>query len=71
MELLLLCCQQLLNDRVIWPCSALLNVGRKAEASEYLQKVVAYNPAYIKFLEDLETDSKDFASDLANSRKDF
>lgn len=46
-------------------------MGRKAEASEYLQKVVAYNPAYIKFLEDLETDSKDFASDLANSRKDF
>ncbi|PIN23871.1 Inner membrane protein translocase involved in respiratory chain assembly [Handroanthus impetiginosus] len=51
--------------------SALLNVDRKAEALEYLQKAAAYNPAYNAYFELLENDSKDLTSDLASSRRDF
>ncbi|KAL7100410.1 hypothetical protein ACP275_09G144000 [Erythranthe tilingii] len=58
-------------DGILILSSALLNVGRKAESMEYLQKAVAYNPAYSVYIESLENDSKDFAGDLANSRRDF
>ncbi|KAK4394988.1 ALBINO3-like protein 3, mitochondrial [Sesamum angolense] len=51
--------------------SALLNVDRKAEALKYLQMCAAYDPAYNAYFEFLETDSTDFASDLASSRRDF
>ncbi|KAL0354387.1 UNVERIFIED_CONTAM: ALBINO3-like protein 2, chloroplastic [Sesamum radiatum] len=51
--------------------SALLNVDRKAEALKYLQMCAAYDPAYNAYFELLETDSTDFASDLASSRRDF
>ncbi|KAI3455728.1 hypothetical protein Pfo_012391 [Paulownia fortunei] len=58
-------------DGLIILSSALLNVDRKSEALKYLQKAAAYNPAYNAYFELLETDSKDFASDLASSRRGF
>ncbi|KAG8380259.1 hypothetical protein BUALT_Bualt07G0174600 [Buddleja alternifolia] len=51
--------------------SALLNVNRKAEALKYLQKAAAYDPRYNVHFEHLETHLKDFAGDLASSRRDF
>ncbi|KAL0441269.1 UNVERIFIED_CONTAM: ALBINO3-like protein 3, mitochondrial [Sesamum radiatum] len=58
-------------DGLFMLSSALLNVDRKAEALKYLQMCAAYDPAYNAYFEFLETDSTDFASDLASSRRDF
>ncbi|XP_020548634.1 ALBINO3-like protein 3, mitochondrial isoform X5 [Sesamum indicum] len=58
-------------DGLFMLASALLNVDRKAESLKYLQMCAAYDPAYNTYFEFLETDSTDFASDLASSRRDF
>ncbi|KAK4427482.1 ALBINO3-like protein 3, mitochondrial [Sesamum alatum] len=58
-------------DGLFMLSSALLNVDRKAEALKYLQMCAAYDPSYNAYFELMETDSTDFASDLASSRRDF
>ncbi|TXG48624.1 hypothetical protein EZV62_024499 [Acer yangbiense] len=56
-------------DGLVLLSSALYNMGRKAEAAEYLRLAAAYNPAYNRLLEQCEKDEGDFASDLVNSRR--
>ncbi|EXC29910.1 ALBINO3-like protein 2 [Morus notabilis] len=56
-------------DTLLLLSSALYNVGRREEASEYLRLLVAHNPAYSKYLEQCENDDDSFVSDLANSRR--
>jgi YidC/Oxa1 family membrane protein insertase len=53
-----------------WVYSTLYDGGQKAEAAKYLRLVVAYNPAYKKFLEQCEQDT-DLTSDLARSRREL
>ncbi|XVF30398.1 hypothetical protein REPUB_Repub16aG0053800 [Reevesia pubescens] len=56
-------------DGLLLLSSALLDVGRKAEALKYLRLVVAYNPSYKYLLEEVENEEDDFASNLASSRR--
>ncbi|KAJ1443538.1 Tetratricopeptide-like helical domain superfamily [Sesbania bispinosa] len=57
-------------DGLLLLASTLFDAGQKAEAAKYLRRVVAYKPAYKKFLEQCEQD-EDFASDLARSRREL
>ncbi|XP_012569178.1 ALBINO3-like protein 2, chloroplastic [Cicer arietinum] len=57
-------------DGLLLLASTLYDAGQKAEAAKYLRPVVAFNPAYKKFLEQCEQD-EDFASDLARSRREL
>lgn len=54
-------------------CSALYNVGRRAEAANYLRMAAAYDDSYTRFLqkceEDMSTDGSDFVGNLINSRR--
>ncbi|KAG8388469.1 hypothetical protein BUALT_Bualt02G0129000 [Buddleja alternifolia] len=52
-------------DLLVVLSSVLLNMDRKAEASKYLHKAAAYNPAYNVYIKDLETDLENFTSDVA------
>lgn len=57
---------------VFWPFfSTLLVVDRKADSLKYLQKAIAYDPAYSVYLEHLESDPNNIASDLASSRREL
>ena len=51
-----------------WGSSTLYDAGQKGEAAKYLRLVVAYKPAYRKYLDKCEQD-EDIASDLASSRR--
>ena len=51
--------------------STLYDAGEKVEAAKYLRLVVAYNPAYKKFLEQCEREDDDIVRDLANSRREL
>ncbi|KAI4350151.1 hypothetical protein L6164_010660 [Bauhinia variegata] len=57
-------------DGLLLFASTLFDGGQRDEAAKYLRLVVAYNPAYRKFLEKCEQDD-DIASDLANSRREL
>ncbi|KAK2415607.1 mitochondrial inner membrane protein OXA1 [Trifolium repens] len=57
-------------DGLLLLASTLYDGGQKAEAAKYLRLVVAYNPAYKKFLEQCEQDT-DLTSDLARSRREL
>ncbi|XAR65826.1 hypothetical protein NMG60_11011785 [Bertholletia excelsa] len=56
-------------DALILLAKALLNKGRKTEATEYLHKAVAYDSAYKVHLEECEKDEDDFVNDLVVSRR--
>ncbi|XP_019180940.1 PREDICTED: ALBINO3-like protein 2, chloroplastic [Ipomoea nil] len=53
--------------------SGLCNVGRKAEAANYLRMAAAYDDSYKRFLEECEEDlctkEDEFVDDLVNSRR--
>ncbi|KAK7243288.1 hypothetical protein RIF29_38081 [Crotalaria pallida] len=52
--------------------STLFDAGQKDEAAKYLRLIVAYNPAYRKFLDQCEQeDDADITSDLTNSRREL
>ncbi|KAK4284949.1 hypothetical protein QN277_001712 [Acacia crassicarpa] len=55
-------------DGLLLLASTLYDAGQKGEAAKYLRLVVAYKPAYRKFLDACEQD-EDIASDLASSRR--
>ncbi|XP_027351859.1 ALBINO3-like protein 2, chloroplastic isoform X2 [Abrus precatorius] len=57
-------------DTLLLLASTLFDAGQKAEAAKYLRLVVAYNPAYKKFLDQCEQDD-DITSDLARSRREL
>ncbi|KAL2535426.1 ALBINO3-like protein 3 [Forsythia ovata] len=56
-------------DGLLLLSSALINMGRKAEALEHLRKASAYDSSYDKFLKDCENDEDDFVSDLVSTRR--
>ncbi|KAL6585281.1 hypothetical protein OROMI_004570 [Orobanche minor] len=58
-------------DGLIILASTLLIVDRKADSLKYLQKAIAYDPAYTVYLEHLESDPNNIASDLASSRREL
>ncbi|KAL6496878.1 hypothetical protein OROGR_028807 [Orobanche gracilis] len=58
-------------DGLIILASTLLIVDRKADSLKYLQKAIAYDPAYSVYLEHLESDPNNIASDLASSRREL
>ncbi|KAH6790000.1 hypothetical protein C2S51_005006 [Perilla frutescens var. frutescens] len=62
-------CKAHYYDGLVILSSALANVGRKDEALKYLQKAARYNPAYNKYIEQMQADAKEFASDLSNIRR--
>ncbi|GAA0146587.1 transporter [Lithospermum erythrorhizon] len=49
--------------------SSLYNVGRKAEATQYAYRVVAYDSNYKYLLEQIEKDEDEFVNDLVKSRR--
>ncbi|XP_015056821.1 ALBINO3-like protein 2, chloroplastic [Solanum pennellii] len=49
--------------------SALLNVGRKNDAINYLQMATAYDESYKEFLQQCENEEDDITSDLVASRR--
>ncbi|XP_028800217.1 ALBINO3-like protein 2, chloroplastic isoform X2 [Neltuma alba] len=57
-------------DGLLLLASALHDAGQKDEAAKYLRLLVAYKPAYRKYLEACEQD-QDIASDLASSRREL
>lgn len=48
---------------------ALAKVDRGAEALSFLHMAADYNPAYNQYIEQLEDDAKEFASDLSNCKR--
>ncbi|XP_073292466.1 ALBINO3-like protein 3, mitochondrial [Primulina huaijiensis] len=58
-------------DGLVILASALLNMGRKAEALKHLSKAAAYSPAYLVYLKQCEEDSDDFANHLAKRYERF
>ncbi|KAK7295166.1 hypothetical protein RJT34_18071 [Clitoria ternatea] len=57
-------------DGLLLLASTLFDSGDKAEAAKYLRIVVAYKPAYKKFLDQCEEDH-DITSDLARNRREL
>ncbi|KAF1884125.1 hypothetical protein Lal_00046412 [Lupinus albus] len=53
-------------DGLLLLASTLFDAGQKNEAAKYLRLIVAYNPAYQKFLDQCEQDD-DITSDLTNN----
>ncbi|XP_042048070.1 ALBINO3-like protein 3, mitochondrial isoform X3 [Salvia splendens] len=56
-------------DGLIILSIALANVNRRAEALHYLHKAAAYNPAFNRYIEQLEVDARGFASHLSDSKR--
>ncbi|XP_059280464.1 ALBINO3-like protein 2, chloroplastic [Lycium ferocissimum] len=56
-------------DGLVLLSSALMNVGRKSDAINYLQKATAYDESYREFLQQCENEEDDITSDLVTSRR--
>ncbi|KAK4352736.1 hypothetical protein RND71_028254 [Anisodus tanguticus] len=56
-------------DGLVLLSSALMNVGRKNDAINYLQMATAYNESYREFLQQCENEEDDITNDLVTSRR--
>ncbi|KAK6916161.1 Tetratricopeptide repeat [Dillenia turbinata] len=56
-------------DGLLLLASTLSNVGRNAEAADYMRRVAAYNPDYNYLVEQCENGGNDLAADLTSSRR--
>ncbi|XP_071714417.1 ALBINO3-like protein 2, chloroplastic [Rutidosis leptorrhynchoides] len=56
-------------DALLVLSSSLASIGRDEEAAKYLRILTSHDPAYGKYLKDVESEDNNFANDLENSRR--
>ncbi|KAI3517845.1 hypothetical protein L1887_17065 [Cichorium endivia] len=56
-------------DGLFMLSSSLASIGRDDEAAKYLRILTTHDPAYGKYLKEVESENNNFADDLVNSRR--